>query len=143
MGHRILRKNNNEEGVALVSTLLFLAVLALLATALVFTVQNEMKTSTAYKYTEQAFFVADAGVQKAINWFRNSYMPLIDSSVNASVYYTGAENYDTSESPVEYDDDPVILAGQGGSTSVFPNDDSSYAATFSNLFPVFPSDRFD
>lgn len=134
MGHRILHEDRNEEGVALVSTLLFLAILAILATALVFTVQNEMKTSTAYKYTEQAFFVADAGVQKAINWFRNSYMPLIDSSVDGSLYYIGAENYDTAESPVQYNNDPVVLAGQSGSISVFPNNDGSYATAFANLF---------
>jgi len=134
MGHGILPKNRNEEGVALVSTLLFLSVLAILATALVFTVQSEMKTSTAFKYTEQAFFVADAGVQKSINWFRNSYMPLIDSSVDGSVYNIGAEYYDTAESPVEYKDKPVVLAGQSGNASVFPNSNDSYATSFSKLF---------
>jgi len=124
----------NEKGVALVSTLLFLAVLGLLATALVFTVQNEMKTSTAYKYTQQAFYVADAGIQKSINWFRNSYLPLINTSMDPTAYNVGAEDYDTAESPVEYDNDPVMLVGQSGSTYIFPNTNSSYASSFASNF---------
>ncbi|MEJ2110505.1 MAG: pilus assembly PilX N-terminal domain-containing protein, partial [Acidobacteriota bacterium] len=126
--------SKNDAGVALVSTLLFLAVLGILATALVFTVQNEMKSSTAYKYTEQAFYVANSGVQKSVAWFRNNYQPLIDSSVDPTASNTGAENYDTAESPVEYNNNPVMLAGQTGSTSVFPNNGSGYASSFAGSF---------
>ena len=46
--------NNGERGIALVATLMFLLVIGVLTTALVFTLNNEMKTSASYKYGEQA-----------------------------------------------------------------------------------------
>lgn len=110
---KIIHSQENERGVALITTLLFLTVMALLSTTLVFTVQNEMQSSSAYKYNQQAFYVADAGVQKALLWYRNSYTPLIAA--------TGANNYDRSQCPVEYNNDPVMLAGRDGSASAFPD----------------------
>jgi len=111
---KIIHSRESERGVALITTLLFLTVMALLSTALVFTVQNEMQSSAAYKYNQQAFYVADAGVQKALHWYRNSYTPLIAA--------TGANNYDRSQCPVEFNSDPVTLAGQPGYESAFPDD---------------------
>jgi len=110
----------DERGIALVMTLLFLVVTGILATALVFTVQNEMKTSTAYKYSQQAFYVANAGVQRAVEWYTNSYTPHVPAS-----------DYDSTTLPVKYSGSNVLLAGQTGFTSTYP--ESSRITAFTTL----------
>jgi hypothetical protein len=102
---------------ALVTTLLFLSVLGILSTALIFTVQNEMKTSVSYKSSQQAFHVANAGVQRAVQWYVSSYNPV------------PAAAYDITTVPVKFGENNVMLAGQTGSTTVFP--DGTTAASFS------------
>jgi Tfp pilus assembly protein PilX len=115
------KSRKNEKGVALVTTLLFLVVLGLLSTTLVFTVQNEVQSSTAYKYNQQAFYVADAGIQKALQWYRNSYTPHLPGT-----------DYDRTKYPVEYNSSPVLLAGQTGYSSVYP--ESTCISAFTTAF---------
>ena len=120
-------KNNfgckHEDGVAVVVTLLFLVALGVLSTALVFTVGNEMKTSAAYKYTQQAFYVSNAGVQKALAWFNSNYTAHLPSS-----------DYDATSFPVQYSGSSVMLAGQTGSSSAYPDSSvvTAFLAQFSN-----------
>src|SRR5262245_51947737 len=97
---------SDERGIALVATLLFLTTMGLLATALVFTVETEMKTSVAYQYSEQAFYVSNAGVQRAVYWFNNSYTP-----------HLPAGDFDRNAYPVTDGTYVVSLAGQTGSVS--------------------------
>ena len=108
-----------EEGTALVATLILLMAMSVLSTALVFTVQNEMKTSSSYKYGQQAFYVADAGVRKAIQWFGDgsNYTPAV------GVYP------DLSTVPITYSSQPVRLAGQGANFPV-----SGVVASFTSAF---------
>jgi|GEM_PF-1463687 len=115
------KSRKNEKGVALVATLMFLVVLGLLSTTLVFTVQNEIQSSTAYKYNQQAFYVADAGIQKALQWYRNSYTP-----------HTPGTDYDRTKYPVEYNSSAVLLAGQTGYSSAYP--ESGVISTFTTAF---------
>ncbi len=103
-------RTKHDEGAALIVTLLFLTVLTVLATGLIFLSQGEMKSSAAYKRSQQAFYVANAGVQKAIQWFNNSYTP-----------YTPSTAYDRTTLPVQFSSQDVLLAGQTGSTSVYPS----------------------
>jgi hypothetical protein len=112
MGGPMIEKKRiygSEQGAALISTLLFLMAMGVLSTALVFTVQNEMKSSAAYKYNQQAFFVANGGVQRAVDWYAHSYTPNI------------AASYDTNTVPVKYSGDSVMLAGREGYSSVYPS----------------------
>ncbi len=104
----------------MIATLMFLMAMAVLSTALVFTVQNEMKASTAYKYSRQAVSVANAGVQNSIQWFVNSYNPETDASP-----------YNLDTSPVERGGSPVQLAGQTGYSSNYPNSQITTAFTTS------------
>jgi hypothetical protein len=115
--------NKGEQGAALVVTLLLLMAMGILSTALVFTVNNEMKTSVSYKYGEQAFYVANAGVQEAIKWYDNSYTP-----------WATAGSFDTATLPISYGGNPVLLAGQTGSVSVYPDSNAidSFASAFGN-----------
>ena len=108
----------SEHGAALVMALLVLSSFGLLTAAIVFTVGTETRVSTNYKYGQQAFYVANAGIQKSLNWFRNTYVAQPPA------------DYDTTRVPVQYNNQAVLLAGQTGSTSVYPNTStsSSFAA---------------
>jgi len=118
-------KNNlglkHEEGMALILTLLILIALGMLSTALVFSVVNEMNASAAYKYTQQAFYVSNAGVQKATLWFNQNYSPHLPAS-----------DYNATQLPVQYSNSSVLLAGQTGSSSVYP--DGGVTGAFSAQF---------
>lgn len=120
---RYARERASERGVALVAALLFLMAMGVLSTALVFTVQSEMRSSASYKYGQQAFYVANAGIQRAARWFAASYTPWISSSP-----------YTTTTSPVTLGGAPVLFAGQTGSTSNFPGQASidAFTSAFSN-----------
>ncbi len=114
----------DEKGVAIVATLMFLMAMAVLTTALVFTVQNEMRAATVYKYGQQALSVANAGVQNAIQWFVNSYAP-----------WTTPADYDLTASPVRYSGNNVLLAGQTGSSANYPSSAtiSAFASALGNI----------
>ena len=116
-------KAKDEQGTAIIATLMFLMAMGVLSTALIFTVQNEMKASAAYKYGQQAMNVANAGIQNSIQWFQNSYTPWVP-----------ATGYDLTTAPVRYSGNNVLLAGQTGSSSTYPNSSvsSSFASTLGN-----------
>jgi Tfp pilus assembly protein PilX len=113
----------DDHGTALIAALVFLMALGVLSTALVFTTQNEMKTSTAYKYSQQAFYVADAGVNNAVQWFVNNYSP-----------HTPAADYAATSLPVSFGGNTVLLAGQTGSSSNYPENPviTSFSTAFQN-----------
>jgi len=107
----------NEEGSALVIALLCLLVLGVTSTAIVFTTQGEIMSSAAYKYSQQAFYVANAGVQRAVLWYNSGYVP-----------HLPAADYDTTYFPVRYSGSGVQLTGYSGGSAVYP--DSTIAADF-------------
>jgi hypothetical protein len=113
----------NEEGSALVIALLCLLVLGVTSSAIVFTTQGEMKSSAAYKYSQQAFYVANGGVQRAVSWYNSSYTPHLPSSDYNATYF-----------PVRYSGSSVLLAGQSGGSAVYPESAvaSSFYSTFAN-----------
>lgn len=102
---------HSERGTALVATLLFLLAMGVLSTALVFTVENDMKTSSSYKYNQQALYQARAGVQNAVRWFAGSYTPTTGTALDTSTTY-----------PVQFEGKDVLLAGKTGSVSVYPSE---------------------
>jgi Tfp pilus assembly protein PilX len=112
MGELMNNKSSfrDERGTALIATIIFLMAMGILSTALIYTVQNEMRTSSVYKYSQQAVYVASAGVQDAVQWFQNTYQPTV----------AGA-NYVRTVSPVTAGGNPVLLAGQTGSNSNIGN----------------------
>lgn len=116
------QRSKNECGAAMIVTLIFLVTMGVLSTALVFTVQNEMKTSSAYKYSRQAYYVASAGVQNAVQWFITSYQP----------YITTPSTYDMTTLPVEFSGNSVLLAGFTGDNAAYP--DSTVAGDFTGNF---------
>jgi len=57
---------NNEKGVVLVTVLLLIAALSILGTTAVMQTSTDMRISSNYKTSRQAFYDADAGIQYAI-----------------------------------------------------------------------------
>jgi len=115
-----MEKTTGEQGTALITTLLFLVMMGVLSTALVFTVNSEMMTSAAYKYSQQAFYVANAGVHQAVDWYRNSgYAPTLGA-------------YDVTNLPPKFGGSDVVLAGRDGYDSNYPDEEIS--GSFSGQF---------
>src|SRR5579883_2226760 len=75
-----------EKGIALILVLLALLVLSLLAAAIVFTARSETFAAYNYKLDTQADYLAKAGIQRAINWFRSNHYRAISES-EANTYY--------------------------------------------------------
>ena len=111
-------RRDNERGAALVMALLALSALGLLAAAIAFTMQTETRSSANYKYGQGAYYVANAGVQRSLAWFNNSYTP----SVTA---YSG----DPARPALQFGGQDVVLAGKAGVTSNYP--DSATVTSFS------------
>ncbi|MBI3658529.1 MAG: hypothetical protein HY232_19160 [Acidobacteria bacterium] len=121
-----LRQRPKERGVALILVLLMSLILSLISAAMIFTVQTDTSISSNYRHANQALHVADAGVQRGLNWFINSYTPHIPIS-----------DYQTTTDPVLYpsaNGQAVMIAGQTGSTSNYPNDATvnSFVAVLGN-----------
>ena len=67
--------DGSERGVALILVLLAMLVLSVLAAAIVFTARSETFAAYNYKLDTQADYLAKAGIQRAVNWFRaNGYV---------------------------------------------------------------------
>jgi Tfp pilus assembly protein PilX len=65
--------------------MLSILVLTVLSVGIVFTARTEVFSSYNYRLDTQATYVADAGLQTAVNWFKNSYSPANASAYNLSV----------------------------------------------------------
>jgi len=70
-----------ESGVALILVLLVMLVLTLLSAALVFTARSETIASTNYALDTQADYVAKAGIDAALNWFRSTHYSAVPGTV--------------------------------------------------------------
>ena len=72
---------NNEKGLVLISSLLFMAIVAILGSSAYFSSSNELKISSNYHSTKQALYDADAGVNYTLASVEAS---LSDSSLDLS-----------------------------------------------------------
>ncbi len=142
-----------ERGIALILVLLAMLVLSVLAAAIVFTARSETFASYNYKLDTQADYLAKAGIQRAINWFRsNHYQPVTES--NAATYYqvtsTGSpfNLFTANGSPVicisgcPSSNQPVQLIGFGGGSSNYP-DVNDTATTPQQVASAFAADLND
>ena len=62
------RPLRNENGIALVTALLFLLVLSVLVTALHYTTILEHVSSRKYQNSQQAFYAAEKGIRRGMGW---------------------------------------------------------------------------
>ena len=72
-----LLKNNliSHKGMALLATLIFIFILTTLGIALLTMTRSDLKLSTLQEESTKAFYLADAGVERAINWLEKQAAP--------------------------------------------------------------------
>src|SRR5690242_6645271 len=70
-------KNNrrSESGVALAIVALVLLMLTVLIISSHYTLLSQITTSSNYRYSTQAFYIAEAGIQRSIDFFSYQYDP--------------------------------------------------------------------
>src|SRR5947207_8854265 len=93
----------SERGIALVAALLALLVLSTLTTAFIFVANTETSTTTNYKALTQGRYLAEAGVERTLNWMHYNYVAPSETL------------YNTTKSPVQWPNvggAPVILSGR-------------------------------
>ncbi len=95
-----------QDGIALVLVMLAMLVLSVLAAAIVFTARADVLASYNYKLTTQADYLAKAGVQEALNWFRSTRYRAISQDEAATYYNVSATGsiynlYTSVTSPVK------------------------------------------
>src|SRR5712692_1446522 len=111
-------QRSGESGVALILVLLIALMLSIVSVGIVFTIQTDALVASNYKYGNEAFHVAEAGIQRTVNWFNNGYAPHLPVS-----------DFTRTASPVQFGGQNATLAGQSGYASNYP--DSSITSSFS------------
>src|SRR5260370_21287767 len=85
-----LRRSSSERseprGIALILVLLLMLVFSTLAATLVFTARSETFASYSYRLDTQADYIAKAGIQSGINWFRSNHYKAVPN-FQATTYY--------------------------------------------------------
>jgi Tfp pilus assembly protein PilV len=151
--HMSPSRDNRERGIALILVLLAMLVLSVLAAAIVVTARSETFASYNYKLDTQADYLAKAGIQRAINWFRsNHYQPVTQS--NAATYYQVTSSgspfnlFTANGSPVicisgcPSTNRSVQLIGFGGGSSNYP-DINNTESTPQQVASAFAADLND
>ncbi|MGD1157803.1 MAG: hypothetical protein ABSA41_18545 [Terriglobia bacterium] len=102
---RIAGRRVMDRGVALILVMLSLLVLSVLTAAIIFTARAEIFASYNYKLDTQADYLAKAGIQQAVAWFRSSRYTIVSQS-QAPTYYNVTSSgaplnlYTSNSSPV-------------------------------------------
>lgn len=121
-----------QRGIALATVIFLMLILALLAGAILYAAQLDTISSYNYGASTRAGYIADAGLQQALNWFQYQYCD--SNNTNGTCPYKEAiSSYTTTTTPVEYGGQPVVLDASG-STSNYPNADaiSSFQSALQN-----------
>jgi hypothetical protein len=66
---------NNQKGMALMATLIFVFVISTMGIALLTMTNNETKLSALQKNSTDAFYLADSGTERAISWLEKQAAP--------------------------------------------------------------------
>jgi Tfp pilus assembly protein PilX len=126
------RGNAKDCGVALILVLLSMLVLSVLAATIVFTARSETLASYNFKLDTQADYLAKAGIQQAVNWFRSTHYKGVPHN-QANTYYAVSSTGDpwnlwtSNTSPVtcisgcSSANSTVQLISYGSGSSNYPN----------------------
>lgn len=107
------RRKTSESGVALILVMLAILVLTTLAAAMVFSARSETLASYNYRIGSQAEFVAQAGIQRALNFYSSSgYATLPPGQVPTGLYYR-ASKYAWNPVDMYFTDDSVVQCQTG------------------------------
>lgn len=105
--------SRNDSGIAMVLTLLLTMALTIVGASLMFLAQTETYGSLNYRLMSQARYGAESAVHKAVNYLLNTYAT--PGSVGDPL-----ANYNTTVSPVTYNNQPVVLSAITGVASNYP-----------------------
>jgi len=126
------RGSPKDCGIALILVLLSMLVLSVLAATIVFTARSETLASYNFKLDTQADYLAKAGIQYAVNWFRSTHYKGVPHS-QATTYYSVSSTGDpwnlwtSNTSPVTCisgcpsTNSGVQLVNYGSGSSNYPN----------------------
>jgi len=116
-----LPSRNRQDGVALIIAMLVLLLLSSLAASLIFTTNTEIWSSANYRWLSQARYTAEAGAQTAAGYIAHS----LPAPSNPALF-------DFSQSPVQYNGQPVVLSAISGVAANYP-DAAAQSAFFNAL----------
>ena len=139
---------DSDSGIALILVMLAMLVLTTLAASIVFTARSETFASTSYRLNTQADYVAKAGIETAINWFRSNHYARVSNALANTDYYVTSDGsvynlYTSNNSPVKCKancaslNSVVQLVGYGSGSTNFPSgvtngSGTAIATAFSN-----------
>lgn len=106
-------RGHNDEGVALIMTMLLMLVLSAVAVSLIFLANTETFSSMNYRLMSQARYGAESGVHRSMNYLFNGY-PTPGGPGDPLT------NYDMTQSPVTYNGQPIVLSGDPNVASNYP-----------------------
>jgi Tfp pilus assembly protein PilV len=161
-----------ERGVALILVMLAMLVLSVLAATIVFTARAETFASYNFKLDTQADYLAKAGIQRAVNWFRSNRYRAVGAAgaanpitePNTYYYVTQTDSVFqlwtsgvltptyVASSPVTCKsvsggcpspDKPVQLIGYGSGSSNYPDINDTESPTAQSVVKAFASDLND
>jgi hypothetical protein len=127
-----LHGQRSDSGIALILVMLAMLVLTTLGASIVFTARSETFASVSYRLNTQADYVAKAGIESAMNWFRsNHYAPVSSALANTDYAVTSDGSvynlYTSNNSPVQCKancgtlNSAVQLIGYGSGSTNFPS----------------------
>ena len=119
-----ISRHQPERGVALILALLAILIMSVLAASIIFLAQTQTWSAINYRLTTQSRYAAEAGVQRTMNWFLNSYT--LPSNFTP---------YDMTKYPVQYSGSAVVLSGVSGVSANYPDATvaSAYSAALNRL----------
>jgi hypothetical protein len=105
---------SGERGIALILVLFMVMTMSLVGASLTFVSRSETMSSMNYQTTTQTRYAAESGVAAATNFLLNTY---VAPSVGGA---DPIANYDTSQSPVRWNNAPVVLSSDPAVASNYP-----------------------
>jgi Tfp pilus assembly protein PilX len=114
--NNVARKRNNERGSALVLALILTLVLSVMGASLMFLSQSETWSSMNYRMMSQSRYGAESGLSMAADF-------LVEPTPYTAPAATGPDplsNYNTTVSPVTYNNAPVVLSTMSEVPSNYP-----------------------
>ena len=110
---------NAERGVALILTLILLAVLSVMAVSFMFLSQSETWSTMNYRLTSQARDAAEAGLNSATNYIVNTYTGPV-TGAGCATDVIGCYTLTSLPVKVVANGNPVVLSGNAAVTSNYP-----------------------
>jgi len=95
IGQKIKKKLNDSKGMALIATLIFTLVISTLGIALLTMTNNDTKLTTLEKESSEAFYLADSGINRAINYLERAATPPIASVIGINDTLNGTKWIDS------------------------------------------------